>query len=178
MPLYRIETIKQWGQAEWGNRYYVNATDEADAAVQGAAIAMVEKAHTASLVLFHRIRVSTAAADGRTGRTYPINEAGSVNMTYPLPIEVCVVVQFYPGQKQAGKKFYHFACDGNFQAAGLMYSTGLTQAQDFAADLAALGTLRDSSGAPYTSATAEAQLGNHQMHRAWAARSGIEGGDL
>lgn len=177
MALYRLEVKKRWNTAEWGNRYYVDAVSETAAAILGETIASFERSFLWNGVTIFGIRVSTAAQDGRTGRTFPTNLVGAVAMPNPLPIFNCIVMQLYPGQKQAGKKYYHFCLDGANQVAGTINNTVVAARQSEATAFIAAAGLKDSQGDAYTTMVVESKVGMHQMYRAWAARAGADEGD-
>src|SRR5215217_5122857 len=117
-PDYRAYVKKSRGGVEWGNTYAITAASETAAYAVAQAIGELERSITWVGVQFMGIRISTWAADGRTGRTHPFSGNGSVNVSNIMPPEVCVRVQLFPGVKQASVKFYRFACDGNEQAEG------------------------------------------------------------
>lgn len=179
MTLYRVETKKQWGAASWVNRYYVNAASQAAAATAGLALLEIERQHTSNLVSFIGARVSTAAADGRTGRTYLSTGTvlGAFNFNFNPPIEIAARVLFEPGPQQPGVKYYHFCVDMNAQQAGALLTAAQTIMDDYAADLLASGFCADALGGLYTDIKADKRLHIHQMYRAWAAREGVDQGD-
>lgn len=179
MALFRIETIKERGQARWSNRYYVNAADQAAAASLGQALAEQERLMSWNGVRFLGVRSSSAAADGRTGRMYQKTGAtmGAVIMTNVLPIEVCVRFVFNPGPRQPGVKYYRFVVDGDEQDEGIIFSSRLTSLITRADAIEALATTVDALGGLYTEIGVDSRLHTHQMYRAWAARSGIDTGD-
>lgn len=180
MPLYRVITKKQWGQAQWGNRYWVVATNESDAVSKGQAILQLERANSSDLASFIGVQVGTAAADGRTGQTY-LNTGtvqGAAAFAKDLPIECCARITFNPGIQQPGVKYYRFALNAANQDAGAIDSASVTALQTFATNLIALGYIADALGGLYTSAAPDARVHTHQMYRAWAARAGVEAGDL
>lgn len=179
MALFRLETKKRWGTAEWGNRYYVNAADRNGAAAAGLAILHAERAASWNGVEFVGVRVSTAAVDGRTGRTFANTGQKFGALVYPNvpPIEVCVRALFEPGIKQPGVKFYHFGISGQeFLGPDQLHAQVTTRWQTVVNVCLEQGVC-DALGGLYTSATVEGRAHVHQMYRAWAARAGVDQGD-
>lgn len=176
-PTHRVYTKKRYGGYEWGNTYNVSAANLAAAVVIGGQLAALEKANSWNGVIFDGIRVSTWAQDGRTGSTYPFSGVGANTLANPLPIECCVRMQFFPGFKQAGVKFFRFILDGSSQSAGKINSGSLTALNTWAAAIVAITGVTNNNGDQLTSASVDVETGNHQLYRAWAARAGVDEGD-
>lgn len=176
-PTFRIYTKKKWGGYEWGNTYYANAFDEADARDIGQSIANLERSITWNGVQFTGVRISTFTQDGRTGRTYASAGYGDLPLPNVLPPEVCVRVQLLPGFKQSSVKFYRFCMRGIGQNAGLIAGDDYSTLVTFATALIAINNLCDSNGGSIQGVTVDTELANHQLYRKWAARAGVDEGD-
>lgn len=176
-PTHRLYIKKRWKGFEWGNTYAVNAADAAAAYAIGQDIMALEQTYTWEEVDFYGVRVSTWAADGRTGRTYPGGGAGDVAFTYPLPIECALRIQFFPGVKQASVKYYHFMLQGQDQVAGEIVDATYNGLQALGTALIAVAGFVDNAGGDLSGFQIDRQVSMHQMDRAWAARPGVEEGD-
>lgn len=177
MPIFRIYVKQTWQGYEWGNTFYVNAASETAAVDAGLGLQTVISANTWNLVTFPGVRVSTAAQDGRTGRTYGGTFVGGLSLVRPLPIFNCGRVQFVPGVKQANTKFFHFTIGGSEQSAGELEGPPHQRLLAMANGILAVPGVCDRNGGAFTGRIVPTRIGMRQMHRAWASRAGVDQGD-
>lgn len=177
MPLYKVYTKKHYRGYEWGNTYHVTAETEAAAAAIAQQIVTLERAATWVDVAFDGYRISTAAIDGRLGRTYGLALVGQVVIANVMPIEVCGRIDLLPGFRQPNRKYYHFVMGGAEQVAGELNTTPFNRLTTLANGLVALAGLVDRMAGDFSSHVVNTRVATHQMYRAWAARPGVEAGD-
>lgn len=177
MPLFRLETKMRYLTYDTGNRWYVNS-DTLDTAINvGIDIVEALRPVTYTGVEFYRIRASTPAADGRTGRTADISTFGTKPMTRRLPPVECAMLKLSPfaTDQSMNFKFLRWCVSADEQQDGQLTNLALEQLQDAASALLAVVGLYTARNSVISTVTVDRYTHARDFNRAWGDRTPKEG---
>lgn len=177
MALYRIEVKYRLLQFEAGNRFYVQADSAAEASNYGQSIVGAMRAMVSTAVEFYRMRISTAAQDGRRGLTVDFSLNGQKTVNTRLPPNECVMLKFQPfGETESMNfKYIRWAVSATEQTDGVISNLTVTALQNQASGLLLDAPIYTAKGTVLSSVQVDSRLHSRDLHRAWGDRTPKEG---
>lgn len=172
MPVFKVDIEKQLGGEFWTNVYYVQTDTLGDGVTAGEAIVTAERSFHYGLVLFTKMRVSTAVSGDEDYVTVPLTGQGGADAggaaLLPLFNTVNAVLQAVAGRPS--RKYYRGCLTvNNINQAGIIESrrAQIEAALDpLASSLGTSGAgLVDVDGQDIVSIAVLTPVGMHQLRR-------------
>lgn len=164
---YVVDVEKAIGVETWTNVYYVAAASRAEALVDAAAIAQVERFIHCTDVTFTRVRVRQVSQLASAGSQQVIGQQGLFGSNANLPLFVCTRVLFTQSDSRPSVKYLR-GCAGATEAVNrFFWTTGYMNqvSTEYCVRLAQLTFLRSKDGAPFQSFVPQPKIAEHQLRR-------------
>lgn len=173
MSMYKIDILKAGHGEFWTNVYYVDTADITVAVNRGLLIAAAERGILLTSVVQERMRVSTMTPGDDIYTIVPIEGAGSVGDSAPLPLFNVVRVDLSASTGRPGRKYLR-GCLGEMEVAGDILTTSFrAQVQaNYVDEILSIDELRHVDGQTYQSGVVFNAIGMRQLRRGSKRKAG------